>query len=84
MSQVLPSPITLGYQQLSGLVLEKMSGHEIKNLAELAKAVDEISNGDIVFEFRDEPGKLILQADGLPAISEKIGKDYGLPALRRL
>jgi S1-C subfamily serine protease len=84
LSQVLPSPITLGYQQLSGLVLEKMNGHEIKNLADLAKAVDEISSGDIVFEFRDEPGKLILQADGLPAISEKIGKDYGLPALRRL
>jgi hypothetical protein len=84
LSQVLPSPITLGYQQLSGLVLEKMNGREIKNLAELAKAVDEISSGDIVFEFRDEPGKLILQADGLPAISEKIGKDYGLPALRRL
>jgi len=84
LSQVLPSPITLGYLQLSGLVLEKMNGHEINNLAELAKAVDEISSGDIVFEFRDEPGKLILQADGLPAISEKIGKDYGLPALRRL
>ncbi len=84
LSQVLPSPITLGYQQLSGLVLEKMNGREIKNLAELAKAVDEISSGDIVFEFRDEPGKLILQADGLPAISEKIGKGYGLPALRRL
>jgi hypothetical protein len=84
LSQVLPSPITLGYQQLSGLVLEKMNGREIKNLAELAKAVDEISSGDIVFEFRDEPGKLILQADGLPGISEKIGKDYGLPALRRL
>jgi len=84
LSQVLPSPITLGYQQLSGLVLEKMNGNEINNLAELAKAVDEISSGDIVFEFRDEPGKLILQADGLPAISEKIGKDYGLPALRRL
>jgi len=84
LSQVLPSPITLGYQQLSGLVLEKMNGREIKNLAELASAVDKISSGDIVFEFRDEPGKLILQADGLPAISEKIGKDYRLPALRRL
>ena len=33
LSQVLPSPITLGYQQLSGLVLEKMNGREIKNLA---------------------------------------------------
>ena len=84
LSQILPSPITLGYQHLSGLVLEKMNGQEVKNLAELAKAVDGISSGDLVFEFRDEPGKLFLQADGLPATTDKIGKDYRLPALRRL
>jgi hypothetical protein len=43
-----------------------------------------VKSGDLVFEFRDEPGKLILQAQVLPSVSEKIGKDYGLPALRRL
>jgi hypothetical protein len=84
LSQVLPSPITLGYLQLSGLVLEKLNGREIVSLADLAKAVDEVKSGDLVFEFRDEPGKLILQAQDLPLASEKIGKDYGLPALRRL
>jgi hypothetical protein len=84
LSQVLPSPITLGYLQLSGLVLEKLNGREIMNLSDLAKAVDEVKSGDLVFEFRDEPGKLILQAQDLPSVSQKIGKDYGLPALRRL
>jgi hypothetical protein len=84
LSQVLPSPITLGYQQLSGLVLLQLNGQEIKSLAELAKIVDSCRSGDLVFEFRDEPGKLILNAGELPTSSEKIGKDYGLRELRRL
>jgi len=84
LSQVLPSPITLGYQQLSGLVLLQLNGQEIKSLAELAKIVDSCTSGNLVFEFRDEPGKLILNAGELPASSEKIGKDYGLRELRRL
>ena len=84
LSQVLPSPITLGYQQLSGLVLLQLNGQEIKSLAELAKVVDSCASGNLVFEFRDEPGKLILNAAELPASSEKIGKDYGLRELRRL
>ena len=84
LSQVLPSPITLGYQQLSGLVLLQLNGQEIKSLAELAKVVDSCASGNLVFEFRDEPGKLILNAAELPASSEKIGKDYGLRDLRRL
>jgi len=84
LSQVLPSPITLGYQQLSGLVLLQLNGQEIKSLAELAKVVDSCASGNLVFEFRDEPGKLILNAGELPASSEKIGKDYGLRELRRL
>jgi len=84
LSQVLPSPITLGYLQLSGLVLEKVNGRTIANLNELAQVVDETKSGDLVFEFRDEPGKLVLQAQDLPSVSEKIRNDYGLPALRRL
>ncbi len=84
LSQVLPASITLGYQGYSGLVLEKMNGREINNLAELAQAIDETTQGRIIFEFRDEPGKLVLPAEGLPAASKKIAQDYGLPALRRL
>jgi hypothetical protein len=37
-----------------------------------------------VFEFTDDPGKLVLDASEVQAVQEKIGKDYNLPALRRL
>jgi hypothetical protein len=84
LSQVLPSPTTLGYLQLSGLVLEKLNGREVHNLQELAEWVDQTGSGDLVFEFTDDPGKLVLDAAEVRAVQEKIGKDYNLPALRRL
>ena len=39
---MLPAAINLGYQQYSGLVLERVNGEEIRNLAELSKRVDEV------------------------------------------
>lgn len=84
LSQVLPSKMTLGYQNLSGLVLQKVNGKEIANLQELADAVDGVKQGDLVFEFTDDPGKLVLDAAEVKEQGEKIGKGYGLPALRRL
>ena len=84
LSQVLPSPTTLGYLQLSGLVLEKLNGREVHDLKELAEWVDHTKSGDLVFEFTDDPGKLVLDAAEVRAVQEKIGKDYNLPALRRL
>jgi hypothetical protein len=74
----------LGYLQLSGLVLEKINGREVHNLQELADCVDRANSGDLVFEFMDDPGKLVLDAAEVRAVQEKIGKDYNLPALRRL
>ena len=42
LSQVLPAAINLGYQQYSGLVLEKVNGKEIHDLSELAAVLDEV------------------------------------------
>ena len=39
LSQVLPSEITMGYHQISGLVLEKLNGQEIDNLKSLVDMV---------------------------------------------
>ena len=54
MSQVLPAAINLGYQQYSGLVLERVNGEEIRNLAELSKRVDEAQGEFLIFEISDE------------------------------
>ena len=68
LSQVLPAAINLGYQQYSGLVLERVNGEEIRNLAELSKRVDEAQGEFLIFEFTDDPGKLVLDAAEAKAI----------------
>ena len=84
LSQVLPAAINLGYQQYSGLVLEKLNGKEIRNLPELAEVLDGIREGDLIFEFMDDPGKLVLDAAEVRAREEEIQKAYGIPELRKL
>ena len=84
LSQVLPASINLGYQQYSGLVLEKLNGKEIRNLAELAAVLDETKEGSLVFEFMDDPGKLVLDVTELKQRQEEIGKAYGISEARKL
>jgi len=84
LSQVLPAAINLGYQHYSGLVLEKVNGKEIHSLAELAKVLDGLQEGNMIFEFMDDPGKLVLDAAEVKAKQEEIRKAYGIAELRRL
>jgi hypothetical protein len=80
---VLPAAINLGYQQYSGLVLEKLNDKEIHSLAELGAVLDETKEGNLVFEFMDDPERLVLDAAEVRAKQEEIGKAYGITDLRR-
>ena len=84
LSQVLPAALNLGYQQYSGLVLEKVNGKEIHDLAELAELLDKTQEGNLIFEFMDDPGKLVLDAAEVKGKQEEIRKAYGISELRKL
>ena len=84
LSQVLPAAINLGYQQYSGLVLETVNGKEILDLRQLAETLDGIQEGNLIFEFRDDPGKLVLDMSEVRAKQEEIRQAYGIPELRKL
>ena len=83
LSQVLPAALNLGYHPYAGLVLERVNGKEIGNLAQLAELVDEVQEGFLVFEFMDDPGKLVLDAAEAKARQQEIQKAYGIPELRK-
>ena len=84
LSQVLPSSMTAGYQHLSGLVVTCCNGKQVGNLEELASIADSAPDGNLVFELMDDPGKLVLDASEVKSGGEKLGKAYGIPALRKL
>ena len=66
------------------MVLEKVNGKEIHDLAELAAVLDEAKEGNLIFEFMDDPGKLVLDAAEVKAKQEEIRKAYGISELRKL
>lgn len=84
LSQVLPSPDTLGYEGLDHLVVEKINGVEIKNLADIATAVKKPENGFHKIDFEGDPGTIYLDAAEIEANAPKLIEDYSLPTLQHL
>ncbi len=84
LSQVLPSPDTLGYENLDHLVVEKINGVEIHTLADIATAVKKPEKGFHKIEFEGDPGTIYLDAAEIEANAPKLIEDYSLPALQKL
>ena len=85
LSQVLPANSTIGYDDLSYLVVTKVNGKEIRSeLGDLANAVKTPVNGFQVIETADDPKQLELSVSEVATEAEALQKNYGLPALQRL
>jgi S1-C subfamily serine protease len=84
LTQVLPSPATIGYEDLSSLIVTKINGVELKSLADVETALKNPADGFHKIEFSENPRVIYLDAkqveDGEPALMQ----NYGLPAIKRL
>jgi len=83
-SQILPSPDTLGYEDLDNLVVSKVNGREIRSLDDLAEAARNPIDGFQKIELEEDPGVLFLDAAAIEANRDKLIQKYSLPALQRL
>lgn len=59
-SGVLPAPCTIGYERLSGLIVNKVNGKEITDLAALAEAIKVPENGIHRIEVTDGPRTIFI------------------------
>jgi hypothetical protein len=84
LSQVLPANNTIGYDDFSYLVVNKVNGKEIHSISDLAEAVKTPVNGFDVIETADDPKQLELSVAEVAKEAEALQKNYGLPALQRL
>jgi PDZ domain len=84
LSQVLPANTTIGYDDLSYLVVTKVNGKEIHSLEDLAQAVKNPGDGFIKIETEEDPKQIELDAAQVAAESPALQRDYGLPSLQRL
>ena len=84
LSQILPTPNTLGYENLEHLVVTKVNGVPIKSLDDLAKAAKSTKDGYLKIEFDEDPSFIYLDASDNEKSRTQLMQDYGIPALENL
>lgn len=84
LSQVFPTPSTLGYENLEHLVVSKVNGVPIKSLDDLAKATASPKDGFVKIEFDEDPGFIYLDAADIEKSKKQLMEDYGIPSLENL
>jgi hypothetical protein len=83
-SQILPTPDTLGYENLDNLVVSKVNGKDIRNLDDVVEAVKCPVDGFQKIELDEDPGLIFLDAAAIETNRDALIKKYSLPALQRL
>ena len=78
-SNVIPTPYTIGYEDLSDLVVSRVNGLNISKLADVARALQTPVNGFHKFEVEQPPSVIYLDSRELPAIHRLIEERYHIP-----
>ncbi|MBI5394047.1 MAG: PDZ domain-containing protein [Verrucomicrobia bacterium] len=83
LSQILPSPLTIGYEDLRYQVVTKLNGVELKSFDDVTAAIKKPLNGFHKIELQDDPKEIYLDAAQAAAAEAPLMKLYGLPAISR-
>lgn len=81
LSQILPSNDTMGYEELSHMILTRANGKDIKSLDDLRAAIAKPQDGFHRLEFADDPKLIILDADSVARNQDALRMEYGIPSL---
>jgi hypothetical protein len=84
LNRVLPSDLTVGYEELGQLVVTKINGVTLQSLADVPGALTKAVDGLHKVEFDGEPGVIYLDAVGVADAERGFQQKYRLPALQRL
>ncbi len=84
LSNVLPTPCTVGYEDLNCLVVTKINGRVLKSLADIEEALAHPVEGFHHIEFQGHPGEIVIDPAQACGIEDGLVRSYGLPALKRL
>jgi hypothetical protein len=78
-SNIIPTPYTIGYENLSNLVLIKVNGRKIGKLSDVTRALANPVNGYHKFEVDQSPRVIYLDPKELPIIHQIIEERYRIP-----
>lgn len=84
LSGVMPTSYMVGYDQLSGMVVERVNDRVISRLEDIPRALEKPVDGFHKIEFEHRPKVIYLDPLEIPKINVQIQKRYDLPALSNL
>ncbi len=84
LSRVLPTPATVGYEDLSSLLVKRINGVELQTLDDVPKALEKPENGFHKIEFEEDPKTIYLDAAETQKTERAVQMQYRLPALKFL
>ena len=84
LTRVLPTPTTVGYEEISNLRVTKINGVELQSLDDVPKALEKAEKGFHKIEFDNDPGTIYLDAAESEKIERMVQMQYRIPTLKRL
>ncbi|MCX6966761.1 MAG: PDZ domain-containing protein [Verrucomicrobia bacterium] len=84
LSNVLPSPCTVGYEELNCLVVTQVNGVALKSLADIEGALAKPINGFHHIQVEGSPGEIVLDPAEVSEIEPALIRNYNLPGIKRL
>ncbi len=84
LTRVLPSDLTVGYEDLRHLVVTAINGQPLASLDDVPGALEKAVDGLHRIELLGDPSVIFLDAKGVQAIGPDLQRQYGLPSLSRL
>lgn len=84
LSAVLPSHLTLGYEELHQMIVKKINGVPLDHLSDVPAALAKSTNGLHKIEFDGDPSAIYLDASAIGAGDRELMQNYRIPTLKRL
>jgi S1-C subfamily serine protease len=84
LAQILPTPDTIGYENIENVVIKELNGRPVKSIADLAEAAKHPVEGFQKIKLEEDPTWLFLDAASIEANRTQLMEHYELPATERL
>jgi hypothetical protein len=83
LASVLPDTANLGYQELHDLIVTRVDGRELRNLADVRQAFQQRSSGFHVIDFLagQAAARIVIDAAEAAAAGERLRRAYGVEKL---
>ena len=84
LTQIIPSELTIGYQEVNFVAVTEINGTKLRNIADVPDALAKPINGVHHIKLAGDPGVLYLDASKTVETTEALQKAYGIPFTSRL